>query len=148
MIWVFWVILLLFFVFSCFRRGSCCHGSHDHGSRSGSHSKHQDDIAIDQNTTLNETIKIKPSQSQGIRIIKCFKCGSEFPSTLTNCPVCGHERVRCMVSQLDIQYDDKVFYCPYCGTPAHLNHIREWIKVKAVCPNCQHKLNEEIVGKF
>lgn len=147
MIWVVWIVLLLFFVFSCFRRGSCCYGGHDHRTHSNPHTKHQD-IVIDQNTTSNEDIKIKPSHLQSIRVIKCFKCGTEFSSNLITCPVCGYKRVKCVVSQLDIQYGDEVFYCPYCGAPAHVKHIREWVKVKAVCPNCHHKLDEKLFEIF
>jgi rRNA maturation endonuclease Nob1 len=50
---------------------------------------------------------------------------------------------KCMVCNLELGGDDDVVWCPNCGSPAHRDHLLEWIHVKNNCPICGERLTEQ-----
>ncbi len=46
--------------------------------------------------------------------------------------------LRCMVCNLIVEPSKQnIIYCPHCNSPAHREHLIEWIKIKSFCPNCK-----------
>jgi DNA-directed RNA polymerase subunit RPC12/RpoP len=43
---------------------------------------------------------------------------------------------KCMVCSLKLSDADNVVWCPYCGSPAHREHLFEWIHRRGRCPVC------------
>lgn len=46
----------------------------------------------------------------------------------------------CSVCRLVILVQDHAIMCPSCRNYAHLSHLKEWLKVKGVCPICREKI--------
>lgn len=44
----------------------------------------------------------------------------------------------CMVCRQEIDDEDIVEVHDYCDYYFHYKHIREWLKIKGVCPVCKH----------
>jgi len=49
---------------------------------------------------------------------------------------------RCIVCLNEVKPDEKVVSCPFCGKTGHKDHFLEWVKVKAICPNCKKNIRE------
>ncbi|MFX1254162.1 MAG: SBBP repeat-containing protein [Promethearchaeota archaeon] len=50
---------------------------------------------------------------------------------------------KCIICQLVIKEGINILSCPFCGVKGHPGHFREWLRTKAVCPNCRHELRED-----
>ncbi|MDH5403706.1 MAG: hypothetical protein OEZ01_15730 [Candidatus Heimdallarchaeota archaeon] len=44
---------------------------------------------------------------------------------------------QCLICRKNMDDEDLVEACDICSTYFHYRHIREWIKIKAKCPNCK-----------
>ncbi len=44
---------------------------------------------------------------------------------------------KCLICRRVMDDDDIVEACDSCERYFHYRHIREWLKIKAVCPNCK-----------
>ncbi len=74
----------------------------------------------------------------------CFNCGSENLGKVNFCIYCGKSFAqmvdKCSVCNLDITPEDKIAKCPYCGCLSHVDHLKEWTKIRGNCPNCGNRL--------
>ncbi|MEX2701696.1 MAG: NosD domain-containing protein [Candidatus Baldrarchaeota archaeon] len=50
--------------------------------------------------------------------------------------------LRCMVCGLEIKSGEDIVFCRYCNSPAHREHLLEWLHIKRICPYCRHPLRE------
>ncbi|MFX0066377.1 MAG: Ig-like domain-containing protein, partial [Candidatus Hermodarchaeota archaeon] len=50
---------------------------------------------------------------------------------------------KCIICQLVIKEGTNILCCPFCGVKGHSGHFKEWLRTKAVCPNCKHELRED-----
>jgi len=50
--------------------------------------------------------------------------------------------LRCMVCGLEIRSGEDIVFCRYCNSPAHREHLLEWLHIKGICPYCRHPLRE------
>jgi len=50
--------------------------------------------------------------------------------------------LRCMVCGLEIKSGEAIVFCRYCNSPAHREHLLEWLHIKGICPYCRHPLRE------
>jgi len=50
--------------------------------------------------------------------------------------------LRCMVCGLEIKSGEDIVFCRYCNSPAHREHLLEWLHIKGICPYCRHFLRE------
>jgi len=50
--------------------------------------------------------------------------------------------LRCMVCGLEIKSGEDIVFCRYCNSPAHREHLLEWLHIKGICPYCRHPLRE------
>ncbi|MEM3585844.1 MAG: hypothetical protein QXO71_00860 [Candidatus Jordarchaeaceae archaeon] len=55
---------------------------------------------------------------------------------------------RCTVCNLEIKEENRKVHCPFCGLPAHRDHLLEWLKIKGFCPNCAKPLDIKEVRKW
>ncbi len=76
----------------------------------------------------------------------CPFCGKEISSSSDKCSECGVTLDKCGVCNLVIGNDEST-KCPFCGQPAHTDHLLEWLKLKGTCPHCKHRLTEELLEK-
>lgn len=52
----------------------------------------------------------------------------------------------CMVCKTSISKNENYAACPHCDHNAHINHLKEWLKVNNLCPVCKQLLSpEEII---
>ncbi|MFX1295412.1 MAG: hypothetical protein ACFFD2_11260 [Promethearchaeota archaeon] len=76
----------------------------------------------------------------------CYKCGAPIPSLRqageVSCGTCNELLLTCFVCLLNINHKEQVIFCPHCNSPAHHNHLREWLKIKNYCPRCKQKISE------
>lgn len=49
---------------------------------------------------------------------------------------------KCVVCLNEVKPGEDVVMCPICGSMGHKGHFLEWLKVKAICPNCKRNLRE------
>ena len=50
--------------------------------------------------------------------------------------------LRCMDCGLEIKSGEDIVFCRYCNSPAHREHLLEWLHIKGICPYCRHFLRE------
>lgn len=50
---------------------------------------------------------------------------------------------KCDIRDLELSEGDDIVWCPYCGNPAHGNHLIAWLQKKNTCPVCREHLNPE-----
>lgn len=65
--------------------------------------------------------------------IESYKVKSEIKKGKEYCSVC----------QKPLLTEEGVERCPKCNSPAHGPHLREWLKVKSVCPVCRQHIELE-----
>ncbi|MHA1144488.1 MAG: hypothetical protein ACTSRW_07110 [Candidatus Helarchaeota archaeon] len=54
-----------------------------------------------------------------------------------------NEKKKCIVCNLIIKDDDdEIVTCPHCRKQAHKKHMLDWLKIRAVCPNCKKKIRQ------
>ncbi|WXG46739.1 MAG: hypothetical protein WED05_08810 [Candidatus Atabeyarchaeum deiterrae] len=49
----------------------------------------------------------------------------------------------CMVCNQDLRLSDAVAWCSHCGSPAHRDHLLEYLHVHNQCPACSKHLDEK-----
>ncbi|MEM1659156.1 MAG: hypothetical protein QXK94_09000 [Candidatus Jordarchaeales archaeon] len=54
---------------------------------------------------------------------------------------------KCVVCLCEVKPSEDILTCPFCGAIGHRSHFLEWLKVKALCPNCKKSLKERDVLK-
>ena len=47
----------------------------------------------------------------------------------------------CLICMKPIKTTESLYYCPQCDNGFHLPHIREWVKIKGICPLCSSKIS-------
>ncbi|MFX1250677.1 MAG: hypothetical protein ACFFCZ_03600 [Promethearchaeota archaeon] len=50
---------------------------------------------------------------------------------------------KCSICQLPMEEGTVILRCPSCGIPGHPGHFKEWLRTKALCPNCREKVYEK-----
>ncbi|MFX1532949.1 MAG: hypothetical protein ACFFDI_01800 [Promethearchaeota archaeon] len=50
---------------------------------------------------------------------------------------------KCCVCQLPMEEGIAILRCPSCGITGHPGHFKEWLRTKALCPNCREKVLEK-----
>ncbi|MFX0066585.1 MAG: hypothetical protein ACFFC7_30880 [Candidatus Hermodarchaeota archaeon] len=50
---------------------------------------------------------------------------------------------KCSVCQLPMVEGTAILRCPFCGIAGHPGHFKEWLRTKALCPNCREKVLEK-----
>ena len=71
----------------------------------------------------------------------CFYCGNPLEINAISCPSCNNEIAHCPVCKLNIDFDDVVGVCVFCGSKGHLSHMKEAVKVTGFCPVCRKELD-------
>ncbi|MFW9993611.1 MAG: RING finger protein [Candidatus Odinarchaeota archaeon] len=46
---------------------------------------------------------------------------------------------RCLICQRNLDPEDLVEQCYFCGMYFHYDHYREWMKIKGECPVCRNR---------
>ncbi|MFX1250131.1 MAG: hypothetical protein ACFFCZ_00775 [Promethearchaeota archaeon] len=74
---------------------------------------------------------------------KCFFCGKELADVERECPQCGFEPPRCLISDTAIFFGDFTKRCPMCNGRFHSEHLLKWLSTKSEskCPNCGKKVS-------
>lgn len=88
-------------------------------------------------------LELKPKEEPD----NCFHCSAPVPIEKERgeflCDYCKELLLTCSVCLLNINYREVILRCPHCNSPAHRDHVREWLKVKSYCPYCKQKIHEE-----
>jgi len=92
---------------------------------------------------FRENKQIKPKE----KVDTCYHCGAQVPSGREPsdilCRTCQELLFTCSVCLLNIDQGTPILLCPHCNSPAHPDHLREWLKIKNTCPYCKHKITED-----
>lgn len=79
----------------------------------------------------------------------CHQCGTPIETPTEKgelyCITCQELLLTCSVCLLNINYNESILTCPHCDSPAHRDHLREWLKIKNTCPYCKQKISEEVL---
>jgi hypothetical protein len=54
----------------------------------------------------------------------------------------------CMVCGLEMNPNDRLIWCPYCGNAAHREHLLAWLRVRPTCPICNQHILEAQLGNL
>lgn len=77
----------------------------------------------------------------------CYQCNTPIPSKKEAgevvCRNCQQLFLTCSVCLLNINHGETKVSCPHCNSPAHRDHLREWLKIKNYCPYCKQEISEE-----
>ena len=77
----------------------------------------------------------------------CYHCNTQIPSNKEAgevvCRKCKKLFLTYSVCLLNINHGGRIISCVHCNSPAHRDHLREWLKVKNYCPYCKQEINEE-----
>lgn len=65
--------------------------------------------------------------------------------SLTSISAASGSAGKCIVCNLAISKADEVVFCPHCGSPAHREHMLEWLHTHDYCPVCEKHLDEHYV---
>ncbi len=75
---------------------------------------------------------------------RCSSCGFfTFGYSCRNCT----EEVSCGICKGSIREGDAVEFCPHCGFVGHRDHLREWVRLKGICPWCKAELGGILEGE-
>ncbi|MFX1298831.1 MAG: hypothetical protein ACFFD2_28730 [Promethearchaeota archaeon] len=81
------------------------------------------------------------------KIDTCYHCNTPIPAERAPgevvCPNCREIFLTCSICLLNINKGEIILTCPHCDSPAHRDHLREWLKIKNYCPHCKQKISEE-----
>ncbi|MBK5113957.1 MAG: hypothetical protein KGD59_05985 [Candidatus Heimdallarchaeota archaeon] len=51
-----------------------------------------------------------------------------------------NEKTTCFICKLEIAKNEKIYRCPDCKAPFHMNHLTEWLNENSDCPVCNIQL--------
>lgn len=75
----------------------------------------------------------------------CHQCSTPVPANRAPgellCESCRNLFLTCSVCLLNINHGDSIILCPHCKSPAHRDHLLEWLKIKYYCPFCKQKID-------
>lgn len=97
----------------------------------------------------NEKIKdkmqksIKNNKTKNGVLFTCNSCGEIIDLENPNCHSCGSKKPSCMICLSDLKKTEEVIKTPCCQLYAHKEHIRNWLEINAICPNCKQELKIE-----
>lgn len=92
------------------------------------------------------TVKVAPRKSTVSSVkskLRCPHCGRGIRKEAEVCSKCKKPLSRCMICHKVIKPGEVFAACPQCGMLAHREHLRKWLRIKSVCPHCQHTLRRE-----
>ncbi|HUU77072.1 MAG TPA: hypothetical protein VMX55_01915 [candidate division Zixibacteria bacterium] len=90
----------------------------------------------------SEIIQIEEDESYDVELSQtCFYCGTPLELNAIICPSCNKEIAHCPVCKLNIDFDDVVGVCVFCGSKGHLSHMKEAVKVTGFCPVCRKEMD-------
>ncbi len=92
---------------------------------------------------IEEIISERKTFTEKLQIdqVTCPNCNSKINSGDNRCPKCKKKLTRCMICSLIIdEASDDSRSCPHCGSFAHFNEFKNWIKEHEKCPMCKEKL--------
>ena len=72
----------------------------------------------------------------------CYYCGEDIEERWSSCPYCDKDVPICSVCKRGIYANEELVACPKCKTPAHKNHLIEWLKAIGSCPKCKDHIVE------
>ena len=49
----------------------------------------------------------------------------------------------CIICSSTILKEHKYTKCPYCNSVAHIDHLKEWIRQKSICPVCRKEIDSD-----
>jgi len=52
-----------------------------------------------------------------------------------------NETTKCNICKLEIAKNEKIYRCPKCRSPFHINHLSEWLNENSDCPVCNVELS-------
>ncbi len=67
----------------------------------------------------------------------CFHCGHLLKKSEKVCPACQKKVMICLICRRRLYYGATVETCPQCKHIFHSSHLREWLKIKGICPICK-----------
>ena len=70
----------------------------------------------------------------------CSSCGNENPETSKICKSCLNTIPNCLICNRAISAE-QIVHCPFCNASYHKVEFFEWLKVKAICKNCNRELD-------
>jgi len=88
----------------------------------------------------NVFIKYDKPKSELTKHYTCFYCGNPLNKEDANCFNCKKEVLHCSVCKLIINFGEDAGKCSLCESPAHMDHLQEWLKTQGKCPRCREKL--------
>ncbi len=65
----------------------------------------------------------------------CVSCGSPLKENL--CVTCIAEQSKCVLCLKRFEIGDTVLFCRECLYMGHANEMKQWLRVKAICPVCR-----------
>ncbi len=73
----------------------------------------------------------------------CYQCSLQLHKPYpAECPSCSAPQYSCMICNGLID-PSSVVVCPHCQTPAHPDHLLDWLNIKPKCPHCRRPLQSE-----
>ncbi len=92
----------------------------------------------------NEKIHEKVHLSEEFEIpskpLICSSCGNANPRSAKICKSCLNNIPKCLICNRTISAE-QIVYCPFCNANYHKAEFFEWLKVKAICKNCNKELD-------
>lgn len=73
----------------------------------------------------SDSYQYKPNQGRGRKPFTDF---------------CLEEKTTCLICKLEIEKNEKIYRCPECKSPFHMDHLSEWLNENADCPVCNIEL--------
>jgi hypothetical protein len=70
----------------------------------------------------------------------CSSCGNENPEDSKICKSCLNNIPKCLICYRAISAE-QIVHCPFCNANYHKTEFFEWLKVKAICKNCNKELD-------
>ncbi len=59
-----------------------------------------------------------------------------------------HLRPHCTVCDKNLEHDDLLAFCPFCGRAAHRTELIGWLQLNGTCPKCHQQIDAQLLSRY
>ncbi|NVM02808.1 MAG: hypothetical protein HWN67_10755 [Candidatus Helarchaeota archaeon] len=98
------------------------------------------DLLSSHNEKIYERVHLGKEFTLPSKPLICSSCGNANPENAKICKSCLNNIPKCLICNRAISAE-QIVYCPFCNAYYHKTEFFEWLKVKAICKNCNKELD-------
>lgn len=60
----------------------------------------------------------------------------------------NYRQPHCTVCDKNLEHDDLLAFCPFCGRAAHRTELIGWLQLNGTCPKCHQQIDPQLLSRY